>query len=97
MIRFLSVILLLALTLTACVQPISITDYKEIQCDDALFMAWTTSVDTSCFIEYCYNGKCYWTGDSEWGKLHTIIMPDYYNLTIHATDKNGATASLEVK
>jgi hypothetical protein len=97
MVKVLSIILLLVLILTSCALPVAITDYKEIQCDDTLFMAWTTNVDTHCTIEYCWEGKCYWTGNSEWGKLHTIIMPDYYTLTIHATDKNGATALLGVK
>jgi len=97
MVKVLSVILLLALVLTSCAPAVAITDYKEVPCDDCVWMAWTTNVDTVCSIQYCYNGKCYWTGDSEWGKLHTIIMPSYYHLTIWATDKAGNRTSLEVK
>jgi hypothetical protein len=92
-----SLLILICTILPACSQPVAITDYKEIECDECLFMAWSTNVDTQGTIQYCYENKCYWTGDSEWGKLHTIIMPSYYHLTIWATDKAGNRTSLEVK
>ncbi len=81
----------------SCAPAVAITDYKEIECDGCLFMAWSTNIDTQGTIQYCYENKCYWTGDTEWGKLHTIIMPSYYHLTIWATDKAGNRTSLEVR
>ena len=93
----LAIPLLIATVFLACAAPPVITDYKEIECDDCVFMAWTTDQETMCSIQYCYDGKCYWTGDSEWGKLHSIIMPDYYSLTIRAIDREGNETTKRVR
>jgi len=79
-------------------QPFVFTGYKEIDCGESVFMAWTTNYDSQCLVQYCYKNTCDWTPlDTEWDKLHTIIMPSYYSLTIRAIDADGETISLPVR
>ena len=90
---------LLVLVMLSCSQVLMVTEVKVAEyCEDMLFVSWTTSVDSKGLIELCDDIQCYCTTrEPEWGKLHSIVIPDVKKIKIITESRDGQVVHYRIK